>query len=139
MARRDFIAIFSVILLACGCGEAPPFDFVPVSGRATLDGQPLIEVAIDFVPKAGEDGMAGPRSYAVTDADGRFELELSRPAGRSGAVPGKHTVFFLDKPNPDAKNADAPDAFLPTVPEKYQAGVPFTVPTEGTDAANFDL
>ena len=61
------------LLLAVGC-SGPGFDFVPVSGRVTKNGQPLANVRVTFQPE-GEN--PGPGSAGTTDADGRYTLVVS--------------------------------------------------------------
>jgi len=56
-----------------------------VTGRITLDGQPLKNADIVFQP----DDAKSP-SYGRTDADGRYELGYKR--GVLGARVGQHTV-----------------------------------------------
>ena len=75
-----------------GCGQ-PGYEVAPVSGRVTLDGQPMPGVHVSFQPQAGRDNQLnpGPGSVGVTDAEGRFTLRLSDP-DRPGAVVAAHTV-----------------------------------------------
>jgi len=55
-----------------------------VSGRVTLDGQPLADVTVEFTPAEG-----GP-SYGLTDGRGRYKLAYL--PGQEGATVGEHTV-----------------------------------------------
>ena len=74
-----------------GCGTTGP-ELVPVSGRVTLDGQPLPGARIMFQPEA-----TGSPSYGSTDRDGRYELGYKR--GVQGAMIGWHIVRIqLDAP-----------------------------------------
>ena len=54
--------------------------FVPVSGRVTLDGQPLVDAAVSFWSE--RDEFSG-----YTDAAGRYQL-------KPGAVPGTYSVYL---------------------------------------------
>lgn len=83
----------AVVCLAIGCGEPPEPPYVPVSGRVTLDGSPLADGRIVFLPADG----AAPRSIPVEN--GQF-------AGQARA--GKNIVqvhALKEVPNPDK---DAP-------------------------------
>jgi hypothetical protein len=74
-----------LLALGCvGCGPSGP-ELAPVSGRITLDGQPLSTADIIFQP----DESKSP-SYGRTDSDGRYELGYKR--GVAGALLGQHTV-----------------------------------------------
>lgn len=68
--------------MACllGCGDASP-PLTPVSGRVTLDGRPLADAVLEFVPASGSP------SFGRTDARGRYELWFAhqRPGGVAGA------------------------------------------------------
>jgi len=63
-----------LLSIAVGCGkagpEAPPL--VPVSGTVTLDGKPLANASVTFLPVAGTSGARSP--YGFTGPDGRYEL-----------------------------------------------------------------
>ena len=77
-------ALGAAALLACnGCGRG--METIPVAGIATLDGQPVADAGILFLPVAG-----GRPASATTDAAGRFELSTLDPG--DGAIPGEHRV-----------------------------------------------
>jgi hypothetical protein len=84
--------------LALGCGGEGS-KFVPVSGKVTLDGQPLPAGSISFQPDAsqGNSGMHIPMS--PISAGGRYELVT---IGKKGAPPGwyKVLVFFNENDLP---------------------------------------
>jgi hypothetical protein len=64
-----------------GCGGA---DYLPVSGAVTLDGKPVAGAAVAFVPV--EDGPVG---NAITDAEGRFDLNT---VNERGVLAGNYRV-----------------------------------------------
>jgi hypothetical protein len=66
-----------------GCGPGGP-ALGKVTGLVTLDGKPLPNASVSFMP-IGEGGVA----TGVTDASGKYEL--SHPSGK-GAVVGKNKV-----------------------------------------------
>lgn len=77
------VAIAMAIQVGCS-GNNPPLG--KVSGRVTLDGQPLAGVIINFKPTEGR------AATGTTDADGNYTLEFSY--GVMGAQVGTNTVMF---------------------------------------------
>jgi len=122
-------------LFTLGCGG--DVDTVPVSGRVTLDGDPLADAHISFEPvhATAEDNSVG--SYAVTDAQGRYTLRLVT-TGEPGAMPGLHTVRITTARPEDPSREDSPIS-PELVPPPYREGVEFEVPANGDDAADFAL
>lgn len=90
------------VCLFAGCQQAArdALQFVPVSGRVLLDGKPLADANVVFVPLRWQtsSGEFQPTSYGRTDSDGRFELVLTsgdpEQGERKGAVPGEHWVLI---------------------------------------------
>lgn len=95
---RMTVGLFSVVLLAAsGCAKAPP-PVVPVSGVLLLDGQPLPQAKIEFLPDIKGFG-AEKKSIATTDEQGRFTL--ANPSTQEpGAVVGRHYVLVSELPTP---------------------------------------
>jgi len=75
-----------LLLLAAGCGGAE----ATVSGRVTLDNEPLERGTVTFVPQEG-----GTPGYGPIDSEGNYQVP-SR--GRAGLSPGRYavTVVALD-------------------------------------------
>jgi hypothetical protein len=129
-----------LLTAAAGCGGE--HKVAPVSGRVTLDGQPLAGAHVGFQPIAAQGEVyAGGGSYAFTDADGRYTLRMVE-SDRSGAVVGKHRVEIVVR-NQDVddladRRTKAPKA---TIPAKYNrdSTLTFDVPSGGTDKADFEL
>jgi hypothetical protein len=93
-ANRVLVGLFvcaSIGLIGCGNATAPMAE---VEGVVTLDGTPLPEAGIAFLPDA-QRGAIGQGSHAVTDANGHFTL-LAGTAGKTGAVLGWHKVVVED-------------------------------------------
>ncbi len=80
MNRRLWLV---VLLATVGCSGGS--ETVPVQGVVRLDGQPLPDASVQFVP----DG-SGRDATATTDQQGRFVLSTVQP--RDGAVPGTYKV-----------------------------------------------
>jgi hypothetical protein len=132
-----FCWLLSFGLSGCG-GNA--FPIAPVSGKITLDGKPLAGARIGFEPQPiGNSLESGPGSYAKTDEQGRYTLKALN--GQEGAVVTTHDIWirtFVAK-------ADRGDLTIAAakerVPARYNdsSTLTFTVPEEGTDAADFAL
>jgi hypothetical protein len=137
-------AVAAAVALA-GCDASP--RVAPVSGRVTLNGQPLAAARVAFQPVGtGSGGLApGPGSVGTTDADGRYTLALIG-ANRPGAVVGHHRVVVskTDVPaDPAAASDEKPGAKSPKelLPKRYNDDTELTcdVPAGGNPDANFDL
>jgi len=122
--------------MLAGCGSN---KIAPVSGRITLNGNPLANASVTFAPIGGKDKPEpGPSSAGTTDSDGRYSLKLIGQDGR-GAVIGKHKVRIALNEELDTTN-DQP-VKLKQLPIHFngQTKLDFDVPSGGTDTANFDL
>jgi hypothetical protein len=95
------VLTLSILLLTfiggCGGGVADP-KLVPVQGKVTLDGQPLPNAIVSFIPDKG------PPSGAITDAEGKYEMRFK--SGAHGAVVGTHSVTI----STDMNGTSAPGA-----------------------------
>jgi hypothetical protein len=81
---------FAVLVLTGGCGKTWNQND-SVEGTVKLDGTPVPNVMIQFVPD--DPKTQAPMSTATTDDKGHFQLACSN--GKSGAVLGKHNVVIL--------------------------------------------
>ncbi len=125
----------SLLLLAAlsvaGCGGAGGPELLPVSGRLTLDGQPLPHKTIRFVPEPGTPGLG---AGATTDATGMYTLLAARPQATRdmpGAPAGAYRVvvtepmFPIDTPLPKAAGQEpAPAIGLPAPNATRRAAIP---------------
>ncbi|WP_145260528.1 transthyretin-like family protein [Calycomorphotria hydatis] len=130
-------------LLLVGCSSGNGFNYVPVSGTVTINGEPARNVVVIFRPLSAEDAVnTGGPSRDMTDANGKFSLRSSVGSGQPGAVAGNHIVYIhgLESTNPEETANLSKEELPPEIPEKYSSGgLPFVVPEGGTDAANIDL
>lgn len=130
------VLLFGLSIAGCGGGGEKP---VPVSGRVTVDGQPVANVAVHFMALGKNHVGTGK-----TGPDGTFTLE-------NGALPGVNKVYFavvrempqgVDETALAAGAAELPPVESP-IPPKYtdplNPQLEFTVPAGGTKEANFDL
>lgn len=143
----------AVVLICLGCGEDLPI--APVSGTITFAGQPLVGASITTQPIATDSMNVGSGSFGVTDEQGRFELELVKPAIK-GAIIAEHRVMISRASgdlNEDRKVMSADGTVEYWIddsqvgrgvdrrwPKRFTDGsLRLTVPPEGKTDANFDL
>ena len=90
------------LFLSCGgCGSGRyEFETVPVEGVVTLNGEPLPDALVTFLPENGRPASGR------TDDSGRYELVYLE--GKPGALPGKHKVSISTAVEPDS-DSDDPD------------------------------
>jgi hypothetical protein len=82
-----WVAVAGLGLLAAGGCGGPACG--PVEGTLRMNGKPLGNVLVEFLPEAN-----GPRSTGVTDPAGNYRLTTLD--GRPGAVVGRHRVVLSD-------------------------------------------
>jgi len=108
-----------VLCTACGGGDAPQLG--NVTGVITLDGAPLADANVTFMP---EDVRA---SSAKTDSAGKYELIYIRED--KGAAIGNHKVVVSKLVNERE-----------TIPANYSDETELTAVVEaGDNEINFDL
>jgi hypothetical protein len=144
------ILFASVLALALpGCGESvpppPKEDLVPVTGTVKVGGQPVAGLILLYIPKGTTTGNG---SFAVTGADGKYEL-LHNQTQKPGAQSGTYTVRFSrflkadGSPVPLGESpymANAMESIPSAWNEPGQAGAhnTVTVPAGGT-TLDFDI
>jgi hypothetical protein len=125
---------------AAGCGDGP--DVVPVSGRITLDSNPLAGAYVTTQPIGTvENPNPGEGSFGETDEDGRYHLELASD-GTPGAVVGEHRVTVVMKDDAFSANpsSDLPQPVSRPWPQHFtDNSLRITVPSGGTESADLEL
>ena len=88
MLRARWALVVSLFSLAglVGCGSGPEVDTVPVTGKVTLDGEPVEGATVDFVP----DIPKGRSAVGRTDRHGAYTLMTVEPG--DGALPGSYRI-----------------------------------------------
>jgi hypothetical protein len=100
------ICLLGLIALP-GCKKAPP-PLVEVEGIVLLNGSPLAQAQVEFLPDL-EDYGAQMNSSGVTDDQGHFTLTCVLK-NEPGAVVGKHRVLVTEAPlTPEMRGSD-PDS-----------------------------
>ena len=87
---RSASALLCLVCLAAGCGESRQLG--AVSGRVTLDGQPLADARVNFQPLSAKRDP-GIGSFGKTNANGEYSLTLIDEKAE-GAFVGKHRVMI---------------------------------------------
>jgi hypothetical protein len=99
-------ALVAVVLcgLLLGCRSEPGEKLVPVSGSATVNGQPVRAGNVTFYPDSEKGNKTEHQPLGVIGANGRYELSV--PGGRKGAPVGwyKVVVYAVDDPQPGKPN-----------------------------------
>ena len=116
--RIGQVACVSLILAlsVTGCGGDGP-ELEVVTGKVTLNGDPLPDADVEFQPDEGSP------SYGMTDDKGRYDLMYTRD--KRGAMLGEHTVRIMT-PTTDT-DAQGNEVRVPQqVPPKYNAGSKLT-------------
>jgi hypothetical protein len=72
-----------------GCGDRRVGACLPVQGKVTLGGRPLVGGTVSFIPLDGD--VSRPRSEGNVDAQGNYSLKT---AGKQGAPAGKYRVIL---------------------------------------------
>jgi hypothetical protein len=138
--------VLALLLTGSGCG-GDPYKTAPVSGRVTLDGHPLANATLQFVPESPKGKEPFPSSIGTTGEDGRYSLVLQSGKKTEGAVVGKHKVFILlgaqggPTDAPTGTGAEPKRTLQKQLPEQYnrKSTLVCDVPAEGREDANFDL
>jgi hypothetical protein len=118
------VLVLGIGILGCGTGRHV------VKGRVTLDGQPVAEAAVMFVPAKGAPGQA------QTDDDGNYILTCANepgiPAGNYKVCISKFVVQSNKTPAADDLSPGKLGNVKHVVPERYgmpeKSGLTATVP-----------
>jgi hypothetical protein len=126
--RIQLMLFFSAVLV-CGCVPEKPKQpaTAPVQGTVLLDGLPVDQAKIVFVPAGlrSVDEKIMRLAYGTTDADGNFELAHSD--GTKELLAGTYTVLIskmnsdrdrmslLDESFADLVKVHGPDEIIPPI------------------------
>jgi hypothetical protein len=105
-----------------------------VEGKVTLDGQPLANASVVFIPENGRP--AGGR----TDTEGKYFLIYAE--GRRGTIPGKNRVRIMTQTDPyETASGEKVPAQKERVPMRYntQTELSFDVQPRTKNVADFAL
>lgn len=124
--------LMMALMLQVGCGPNGP-DIARVQGTVTMDGKPLPNAIIMFVP------VGGRPSVSETDANGKYVLEFS--GGRKGAIPGINRVEINTGRLAYEKDGKNYPAVKESVPVQYNrlTTLEFNVEAGKNNTADFAL
>ena len=126
-------------LVWCGGCGSNAYPLAQVTGKVTKSGKPISGASISFQPMASSGSAnAGPGSFGITDAEGRYELKTFREK-MTGAVIGRHRVTVqLPLPPGTPEDIEIDPSLLSPVP--YRNGsMQIDVPLDGLGSADFEL
>ncbi|MCD4726719.1 MAG: hypothetical protein K8R46_03595 [Pirellulales bacterium] len=108
------VCVGAIAVLAAGCGRENQLETIKVTGRVTLDGQPLGSGTVVFMPQKG------PGAKGTIGSDGSFRMGTY--AEGDGAVAGRHQVAVIALDPKAMAAAKGPDAYVPSlIPERYNS------------------
>jgi len=120
--RLSHVAMFCAILFA-GCSGGSKLDTEYVEGVVTLDGTPVAEATVMFVPVTEGQGVS---STGMTDAQGVYRLtaanvgDVTAQAG-AGTLPGEYYVGVTKSISETPMSEE----------EAYEKKVPYVAPRPG--------
>ena len=95
VGRLVVLAILFFQMVGCDLPHYSSVNLVEVQGFVKLDGEPVENARVLFLPMEYQLGPDFALSYGVTDEQGEFQLRQNGLA--TGAIEGKHRVF-ISKP-----------------------------------------
>lgn len=102
---RWWAVVVPALLVLAGCGSPARPGAVPVGGTVTLNGAPVANARVTFIPADGTTGFGGA---GTTDAAGKYVIKDARES-TPGVVPGKYRVVVSKRINPDGSEVPADD------------------------------
>jgi hypothetical protein len=134
-----FVVCLAVLgLLAPGCGRGG-LETAEVTGRVTVNGQPLSSGTVAFM------SPQGPVAKGQINSDGSFRMDPYDPSAGKGVVVGRYEVI-ISAPDPKAQAAVKGHDYgsIPSlIPERYTvaatSGLSFEVKPGQRNVANFEL
>jgi hypothetical protein len=103
--RRLAPAALVTVAVLWGCGPPADPSLVPVTGTVTVEGQPLANATVTFIPKDGTPGFGGT---GKTDSSGKYTLAGSRD-NAPGIPAGEYRVAISKRLMPDGSEVPATD------------------------------
>jgi hypothetical protein len=107
-ARATRLLLLTIVLILPGCGKR---EVVPLTGKVTLDGQPLPTAMVVFHSEA--DGSAG---YASTQSDGSY---VAKTGSQEGLKPGKYRITVVANKQEAVDYQAGPKLPTPITPLRY--------------------
>jgi hypothetical protein len=135
-----------LVAAMAGCGQSESLnapELYPVTGKVTMDGEPLVGAVLSFLPKGD---TAGQVVTATTADGGSYSAMYSN--GKPGCPTGQFQIYISKlvmpdgSPIPDGKTAADVQA-VDKVPPKYRSSEnpesSIMIPVGGKSELNFEL
>jgi hypothetical protein len=129
----------SISLTCAGCGPGNPLDRRAVSGKISMNGTPLNNGNIRFVPR----GPGGVSTGAVINAGGEYRIVETQ-----GLPPGKYRVEIYSNDESNEKSSlvatsgtagSMPPPGIERIPPKYNLQSTLTVEMTPSGPTQFDF
>lgn len=105
LARRRLGLLMVALAVAGGCSKGASIKTVPVSGKVTLDGNPLADANVTFLPETQPGSTATPpASTGKTGADGTYKLVTMVGTQVAEGAPSGNYKVIVTKPVATAAN-----------------------------------
>ena len=134
--KYSFLSVGLIALFVTGCGSSDGPKLGSVTGSVTLNGLPLSNATVEFIPSGG-----GRNSIATTDASGAYSLMYTSDA--EGAIVGPHTVRItsaVEGVSDEGGDEGGIEARAESVPRKYNDDSTLQVEVKsGSNTHDFDL
>lgn len=118
MTSRVVVCTCLSLVILLGCNSS---GTTPVEGQVLLDGTPLPNASIQFVPQG-----TGQDATGATDAQGKFAMSTNKP--RDGVMPGSYKVVITPRlttiPQQFASADEAMKAAAVAKPIAHSSGFP---------------
>jgi hypothetical protein len=99
-----------VVALVAGCGDKSTLGTLhDVSGKVTIDGNPMTGGSVRFVPDKSKGNQGGHEPVGVIGSDGTYTLST---AGKTGAPPGWYKVTVASGDIPESSKPFAAKSAL---------------------------
>lgn len=130
--RIMLLLLIGAALWVPGCGSSkPPLPRASVSGEVTLNGQPVSNVLVAFVPQGN---VKGPRSSALV-TDGKYSLDE-----KSGPLVGQMRVEITTALEEDEPRDGKVKPFAPErIPAQYNVNSQLSAPIKADGPNKFDF
>lgn len=118
---------FASLLVIAGCGASHELETAPVTGMVTLDGTPLTEGAVLFLP------LKGRGSTAAIQSDGTYSMITY--GSNDGATVGQHRIVVKTLNDTTVTDKDP----VPTSTRQNTSVIPIRYQSVKTSGLEFDV
>ncbi len=135
--RRHALPLGPILFLIAGCGGGDGLPRERVSGMVTLDGQPVADGMIQFLPEGPADPSGAVLSGGATIKGGAYDIPRD-----TGLIPGTYKVsIYAASSKGEVSNDPGPGQRLPRemIPAKYNQQTTLTAAVEAGGDNHFDF